>query len=127
MRIAYNKAKADFRRLLRLSEREQRDSFFRELDLAAYDSSKLLKIIRNANGQRPEATKVLITRTLDMKETLSSVYRLTTLGLLLLLQCINLVISQTPLRRNTTRSRLQTQLMIVSCLPVKTSVRSFHR
>ena len=60
MRLAYKKTKADFRRLLRICERVQRDSFFRDLDLAANDSSKLFNAIRRTNGQCPEATKILL-------------------------------------------------------------------
>ena len=48
-----------FRALLRRFKSDQRDAFFRELDLDASDPSKLFRHIRRANGASEEPTSVL--------------------------------------------------------------------
>ena len=59
-RSAYKCAKTHFRKILRLHEAEQRDSFLLKLDLSLYDLAKVFCLIRKVNGQLSVTTNTLV-------------------------------------------------------------------
>ena len=58
-RKRYKDAKAAFRALLRKHQRDQRDIFFRSLDLEVNDTGRLFRLVRRAHGGTAEPTTVL--------------------------------------------------------------------
>ena len=58
-RKRYKDAKAAFRPLLRKHQRDQRDIFFRSLDLEFNDTGRLFRLVRRAHGGAAEPTTVL--------------------------------------------------------------------
>ena len=49
-----------YRKILRLHEAEQRDSFLHKLDLSLYDLAKVFRLIRQVNGQLSVTTNRLV-------------------------------------------------------------------